>query len=287
MTSVIRKERDGLMPTLYISDLDGTLLNKKALLTDRSASIIDALVQKGMLFTIATARSLSSLEIVSKLPLSLPCVQLNGVLLYDFAKREYIGCTEIRPEAARRVMKILRAHDRMSFVYKADQQFGIHVEFERLSNEVERKFFEARRDKDYKSFARQDEIVIGDTDQVIYFTMVDSYEKLLPIHQELTREEGIRSTLYSDNYSDLYFLEVFSSDATKAAGMLKIKEMTGVDRVVAFGDNLNDIDMLKAADVGIAVGDAVDEVKKIADLVIGESWNDGVAEYLKSLSEQG
>ncbi len=273
------------MKTLYISDLDGTLLNKQALLTDRSASIIGSLIKKGMLFTIATARSLSSLDIMKKLPLDLPCVQLNGVLLYDFSKGQYTGCTPISPDAARRVMKILRKHDRMSFVYKADVQYGIHVEFERLSNDVERNFFEARRDKDYKSFAQKDRIVIENDDKVIYFTMVDSFEKLLPIHNEISAKAGVRSTLYSDNYSDLYFLEVFSSDATKAAGMLKIKEMTGADRVVAFGDNLNDIDMLKAADVGIAVGDAVEEVKKIADLVIGESYNDGVAEYLQTTAE--
>ncbi len=268
------------MRTLYISDLDGTLLNKQARLSERSAKIIGDLVKKGMLFTVATARSLSSLEILKELDIQLPCVQLNGVLMYDFSSRKYIGRTAIEPEDARAVLEILRRNDRMSFVYKSDEEFGIHVEFERLSNDVEREFFEARRDKDYKSFAQVPHISVSDDDSVIYFTMVDEYSKLRSICEEIKQIPGVRPTLYSDNYSHLYFLEVFSSKATKARGMLEISRMLEADRTVAFGDNLNDIEMLKAADIGIAVGDAAEEVKKAADIIIGNSYDDGVAEYL-------
>ena len=269
------------MRTLYISDLDGTLLNKQARLSERSAKIIGDLVKKGMLFTVATARSLSSLEILKELDIQLPCVQLNGVLMYDFSSRKYIGRTAIEPEDARAVLEILRRNDRMSFVYKSDEEFGIHVEFERLSNDVEREFFEARRDKDYKSFAQVPHISVSDDDSVIYFTMVDEYSRLSAICEEISRIEGVSPTLYSDNYSDLYFLEVFSSRATKARGMQMIKELTGASKVVAFGDNLNDIEMLKTADIGIAVGDAAPQVREIADIVIGNSFEDAVALYLE------
>ena len=268
------------MKTLYISDLDGTLLNKKARLSEESTRILSKLINKGMLFTIATARSLSSLEIMRSLNIDLPCVQLNGVLMYDFSNGKYIGSTSIDPADARSVLEILRKNDRMSFVYKADAQYGIHVEFEELRNDVERQFFEVRKDKDYKSFSRVDNITANDDENVIYFTMVDEYERLYPIYKMISEIPGVLPTLYSDNYSKLYFLEVFSSKATKARGMMKIKDLVGADRVVAFGDNLNDIEMLQTADVGIAVGDAVDEVKKSADLIIGESYNDGVAKYL-------
>ena len=266
--------------TLFISDLDGTLLNKEARLSENSAKIIRELVENGLLFTIATARSLSSISILEELGLYLPCVQLNGVLMYDFSKHEYIGSTSIEPADARSVLDILRENDRMSFVYKADKQYGIHVEFEELKNDVEKEFFEARRDKDYKSFSKVGTITAEDNDNVIYFTMVDEYERLFPIYKKISEIPGVRPTLYSDNYSDLYFLEVFSSKATKAHGMLDIKKRIGAERVVAFGDNLNDIEMLRSADIGIAVADAVEEVRSIADIVIGESYNDGVANYL-------
>ncbi len=60
-----------------------------------------------------------------------------------------------------------------------------------------------------------------------------------------------------------------------------MKEKTGADRVVAFGDNLNDIPMLQAADVAVAVENArLPEVKEIADIVIGPNTDDAVAEFI-------
>lgn len=271
------------MKTLYISDLDGTLLNKNAELTEHSAEIIANLIDNGMMFSVATARSQSSVNILNRLNIQLPCVQLNGVLIYDFKTKSYIDCTPMDTDTARNVLQILRDFDRMSFVYQFDTDCGINVEFERLTNDVERAFFDARKEQDYKSFRQVPTITVNDSDKVIYFTMVDSYERLFPIYSEIKKLPLAKATLYSDNYSDLYFLEVFSVNATKANGVTKIKKLVGADRVVAFGDNLNDIDMLKAADVGIAVGDCVEEVRQYADLLIGNSYENGVAEYLQSI----
>ena len=266
--------------TLYISDLDGTLLGKDARLSKKTIRIISGLIDRGMLFTAATARSQSSVPILEDLGLRIPCVQLNGVLIYDFPNKCYTDCTPIDVRSARQVIDVLRKFDRMSFVYKFDEDCGINVEFERLQNEVERNFFNARKDQDYKSFRQVDNICANESDRIIYFTMVDEYERLKPIYEEIRKLPKAKPTLYSDNYSDLYFLEVFSADATKASGVLKLKEMLKADKVVAFGDNLNDIDMLRVSDVGVAVGDCVEAVKEYADIIIGKSYEDGVAEYL-------
>ncbi len=81
------------MKTLYISDLDGTLLDKNAKLSNRSAQIISNLIQNGMLFSVATARSRSCIDILQQLHINIPCVQLNGVLIYDSNTQKYIDCT--------------------------------------------------------------------------------------------------------------------------------------------------------------------------------------------------
>lgn len=270
------------MKTLYISDLDGTLLNKNAELSDRSAEIIGKLINKGLTFSVATARSISSVKIIEKLPINVPVIQLNGVLLYDVTKRKYIDCVPIDTESAKSVIEILRKFNRMSFVYKIDNEYGINVEFEKIYNDSERNFFYSRK-RDYKSFEQVKKITINNNSQIIYFTMIDKYDSLLPIYSEIKKLENIKAVLYSDNYSNYYFLEIFSSEATKANSVQKLKKIIGADKVVAFGDNFNDIDMLKIADVGIAVGNSVDELKKYADIVIADNDNDGVAEYLNSL----
>lgn len=271
------------MRTLYISDLDGTLLDKKGRLSERSAGLIGGLIKNGMLFSVATARSQSAIPILSQLGVTVPSIHLNGVLLYSLPEKKYIDCTPMDTATAHEIIRILKDFDRMSFVYKFDSDCGINVEFERLSNDVERAFFEARKNEDYKSFRQTDNITVSDDERAIYFTMVDSYDRLRPIFMELERVPGAKPTLYRDNYSPMYFLEVFSSDATKASGVMKLKNLLKADRVVAFGDNLNDLEMLSEADIGIAVGDSVEQVKLQADLVIGSSYCDGVAEYLASL----
>lgn len=268
------------MKTLYVSDLDGTLLDRKARLSQRSVSIIRSLIDKGVLFSVATARSQSAIGILDSLGVAVPSIHLNGVLMYDNSSKKYLDCVPMDTAAARQIISILKSFDRMSFVYKFDSDCGINVEFERLSNEVERNFFEARKNNDYKSFRQTKDILVSEDDRVIYFTMVDKYERLLPIKNEISKVVGAKATLYRDNYTNMFFLEVFSSKATKAAGVLKLKEMLGADRLVTFGDNLNDLEMLGVSDFGIAVGDAVDEVKQKADLVIGNSYEDGVAEFL-------
>lgn len=271
------------MKTLYVSDLDGTLLNSDALLSDYTIRQINQLIEKGIMFSVATARSRSAIEKTKDLHLSLPMIQLNGVLIYDPQKQTYVDCTALSYQQACAVMQILRDFNRMAFVYKYEDAGEIAVEFECFANEVERDFFEARKNKDYKRFEQVERIEILPTEQVIYFTMVDTYERLKPIFDHMNCLEGVKPTLYSDNYSGLYFLEVFSAKATKAAGVQHLKALSQADKVVVFGDNLNDLDMFAHADFSVAVSNAVDEVCQKADLVIGSNDEDGVAKYLTEL----
>ncbi|MDE6134546.1 MAG: HAD family hydrolase, partial [Muribaculaceae bacterium] len=59
-----------------------------------------------------------------------------------------------------------------------------------------------------------------------------------------------------------------------------LKERTGADRLMVFGDNLNDIPMFEVADVAVAVGNALPEVKAAADVVIEPNYTDSVARYI-------
>ena len=55
------------------------------------------------------------------------------------------------------------------------------------------------------------------------------------------------------------------------------------DNIIAFGDDLADIGMLRLAGVGVAMGNALTEVKQAADIVIGSNDEDGIADYLREL----
>ena len=87
-------------------------------------------------------------------------------------------------------------------------------------------------------------------------------------------------TLQQELYSTEYFCEIMPKGATKANAIGKLKEMWGCEKVVSFGDAVNDIPMFRISDESYAVANAVEELKAIADGVIGDNDSDAVAGWL-------
>ena len=114
----------------------------------------------------------------------------------------------------------------------------------------------------------------------VYFTTRATYDELLPVKLEAEKIAGVDIAFYLDVYDDSWYLEIFSHKASKSNGIRFLREKYGFDEVVAFGDNLNDLPMFAQADKKIAVGNAREEVKAAADIVIGTNDNDGVAKWL-------
>ncbi len=98
-----------------------------------------------------------------------------------------------------------------------------------------------------------------------------------------TRQRDARYTclfqreIYTD---DEYWLEVMPKHATKAEGIHRLKELCGYDRIVSFGDALNDIPMFRGSDEAYAVENAVPALKAAASGIIGSNEEDGVANWL-------
>ena len=273
------------MKTLYVSDLDGTLLTPEKKISGASADILNKLIQKGVLFTVATARSpATACEVLSNLDLELPGILLNGAVLYDFKNRRFAGSAPMSCQAAAEALAVYRQAGRLPFLYTLEDN-EICVSYERFGHQAEERFCQERKGKAYKRF-EQRELLLKSEDVPIYFTMMDEKEIVEPLYQRIKKIPGLKAAFYRDNYEDVYFLEVFSSQASKSLAVQRLKDSLGADRVVAFGDNGNDVDMLLSADIGYAVGNAAPEAKAAADRIIGANTEDGVAEYLKPLMDK-
>lgn len=84
--------------------------------------------------------------------------------------------------------------------------------------------------------------------------------------------------VYSDpRIPDVKLIEIFADGVSKAS---TLKDRFRWDRLVVFGDNINDLPMMAVADVAVAVGNAVPEVKEAADMVIGPNTSDSVARFI-------
>ena len=97
----------------------------------------------------------------------------------------------------------------------------------------------------------------------------------------------IADKFYFDHHGTANSFEICALDTSKAKGVQKVLEYLHIDKEhsYAFGDGLNDLEMIHYVGHGIAMGNAVDELKKIADEVIGHVDEQGLEEYLKTIEE--
>ena len=154
--------------------------------------------------------------------------------------------------------------------------------YDNVDNEIMQAYIAERRGRFEQPFIKCGDVLDCLDGTQIYINSTGNYEKLLPVKNRAAELEKADYAFYEDNYSKDWYLETFSAEASKANGIRFLREKYGFERVVAFGDNLNDLSMFSQADVKIAVENAHPDVKKAADIIIGSNASDGVTEYLLS-----
>lgn len=266
------------MKTLYITDLDGTFLNPRGEVSAKSKEIINEMIGNGLLFTVATARSrVSASKILKSLNLNIPVVLMNGVFIFDPSKEKYLLSNPIGKENAEEVIKVFEKHRETPFMFSFSNE-NIDLEYIELSNSAQQNFYEERKNK-YKNFQKVTALS-AEEKNIVYFANLVSYEKGKPLFDEISNLSGVSAVFYEDTYYDCWYLEVFSEKSSKPGGMEFVKKYTGAEKTVAFGDNLNDIAMMKAADYCCAVSNGRKEVRNIADRTIGKNSEDAVAKEI-------
>lgn len=275
--------------TVFVSDLDGTLLNKEMVLSDFTVKSLREIIHAGIKFTVATARTIESVKYIMKdIPLALPMILMNGVLLYDPAALKYTNIFQLSRDDYVFCTQKIRDAGAGAFAYTIADKLSLMTHYEELKTPYMHDFFNERQQKYRKPFnkiASIESLASGSFGEPIYLTLMDKKEILLPVYEAVTKRAGIASAFYSDIYSDgLWYLEIFSSQATKKNAAAELRRQTNARVLVGFGDNLNDLPMFEACDLKIAVSNAKPEVLHAADIVIDSNENNGVAKYLKDIN---
>lgn len=267
------------MKTLYISDLDGTLLNPQAKVSEFTVKNINNLIENGLNFTFATARSLkTSLKIAHEINFKLPAVVNNGTFIEDPNTGEILVSNEFTKEEQDNAEKIFSGNDIYPFVYSFIENRRLTSWLYNKTNEGMEVYIALHKDDDRLRAAKtQKELYLG---RAYYYTAIGEKEKLEPIFKLFLQDGRYSLNFQKEIYRDEYWLEVMPKAATKAEGIKSLKKLFNFDRVISFGDSLNDLQMFKISDESYAVGNAFDEVKKAAAAIIGKNSEDGVARFL-------
>ncbi len=269
--------------TLWVTDLDGTLLSPDVTVSARAKEILLPLLEQGLPLTVATARtSFSVMPILEGLPFSLPLILQNGAVLHDPVRNCIAAAAAIAPDAFLRVTALFAEYGFNGFVFCVPEA---HLEccYTALTTPHMERYYHERRDKYNKPFRQVSALSELADCKPVYLSLNAPKERLDPLHRALCTVSGISVAYYRDVYEpEIWYLEVSAPEASKYHGICKLREMTGAKRVVGFGDNHNDLPLFRACDYKIAVGNAADELKFLADEVIGCNTEDAVPHYLRA-----
>lgn len=267
--------------TLYVTDLDGTLLNQKDRINPKSIAIINELVDKGMMFTYATARSLVSASVVTAgLSTNIPVIAYNGAFIFQPETGEILSREDFSSAERAYAIEVIRANNILPLVYSFVDGVEKVSWLSGRENEGIRRYLSLRKgDRRLRPVKDDEELYQG---EIFYFTCIGEKSELQPVYDILSKDERYRCTIQQELYRPEYFCEIMPVNATKAHAIQKLKKIWDCGRVISFGDAVNDIPMFEISDECYAVENAVAELKAAATGIIDSNENDGVANWLKA-----
>lgn len=269
--------------TLYITDLDGTLLNDDGVVSPLTAEIISRLSHEGVLISVATARTPATVvDLLRDTYTTADLVVMTGAGIWDRPGHCFRSLKLIAQDQVLRMLEVFTRRKVHPFCYTLSG--GSHLDVYHAApclNAAEKIFVDQRKNLKLKTFHLGTPCPADATDRVVLFFGMGCKDDIVSVAEELSSVTDCYVSYYKDTYlPDLWLLEIFAHGVCKANGVRNLRDSIGADRVVAFGDNLNDIPMLREADVAVAVANALPEVKAVADIVVGSNNDDAVARFI-------
>ncbi len=271
---------------LVVLDIDGTTINSKGELTDYTVDIIRKVVDKGVPVCLCTGRNVrNALPIVKKLNIKTPFIAIDGAVMYDAISNKVVEEKVISKDVIFEISQIANKYD----VYMEFCTFDNYIKYLKTpelakysyggvpKNTMQKaKFFfngvRVVRDlkKIYKLKRNVNQFLIGGEKEDI--------KKLL---EELKSKKYDDIILRDDLWDEYIFIT--ASNAIKSEGVKLLCNHYGVnnDKVIAMGDQMNDVDMIMQAGFGIAMGNAHDKIKEAAKYITVSNDEDGVAKALE------
>ena len=265
---------------LYLTDLDGTLLDHKAQIGKLTAVLMNKEIENEKAISYATARSIhSAAPKVKDINFRLPVITHNGAFIIDPLTKERLVSHYFSDEEVSFLKDFFYEHKESLLVYSViDNNERVSYLKERLNKGTKRYLADRAGDKRLYCAKNYDELFSG---SIYYITLIEPLTPPDELDGYFYMKNGFSRNYQADTYdTNEYWYEIYRDDVSKANAALKLKEMLGADELICFGDNINDISMFSVADKSYAVSNASEELKKLSTGVIRSNEQSGVPVFI-------
>lgn len=279
---------------LFVTDLDGTLLNSEQKLSDYTVGTLNRLIDKGLPITFSTSRSFYTTSMMlNRVHFCLPCITYNGVYVMAADTGEVIKKNLLDPVVFDDVMCIANGMGLKPYVFGKNGEGEEKLLYEEPENSAQRQYIDERKKRNDKRLQKAED------DSLLYAKASDiALEELINVNflyseEEIRKLENILRPKYDSQVSikvikDIYnpgyfYLEVSNKDANKGKMLEYVSDLLQVEMkdITVFGDQANDKEMFDLAGTKVAVENANDKLKAMADIIALSNDQDGVAKYLE------
>lgn len=286
------------MYKLVAIDLDGTLLNSYGELSNNNKNALKQAIEKGVEIVLTSGRPIMSVKnLANEIGCNNYMICGNGAITYDIQKEKIIFNRFLEKHKVLQIIKICEENSIFYNVYMKDTILTKNLNYNILfynqenANKPEAKrtritimqniyeYVKNRKEEDYLK------ITICDTDKVIFesiirkLRMIKDTEVLDVAHMSKKKiKDG------TDNISiEYYYTEITNTNVDKWQAIEKLANKLNIakEEIIAIGDNINDAEMVKNAGLGIMMSNAAPYIKEMADEIVKDNNEDGVAEAIE------
>lgn len=273
------------MQPLFITDLDHTFLRSDLSISPFSAKVWNEKSQKALM-GIATARSYQKASsLLQNITINAPMILLDGAMILT-PDKELLALKTLDKSLGDAIIDVGLQFEIDPFIIGVKES---HLDeaflYPRRLNPHQKRVLKGYKD-DPRMLYNPKNASMEKNLKIVYF---GDEQQLRPLYQSLKERFGnaIEAKLSPEKYGGGYFLTLLHPHGDKAHALQKVLEYLGCEPsdMTVFGDSLNDIGMFKLAHNAVAVSNALDEVKAVANRLLPHSNDeDAVAKYLQSLS---
>ena len=266
---------------LVVFDLDGTLLNRKSVISDYTSKTLQLLTERDIAYTVATGRTLHGARaILEGHTFPLPQAYKNGVMMWHPESRRFSSSATLTPHELDNLVRACLNQGLTPFVFTLDRHDKSRVYHPPLLTDIERELIRSIGIAEPVKAHPLDELpgdaTITHVNSIGKSAAIEAVLRSVDDEPHLVAYSGI--ALEDEQWR---WLDVHHSDASKGGAIEVMKRLLGLERVICFGDSDNDLSMFAVADESYAPENANDSIKSAATAIIGHHDEEGIARFLR------